>query len=120
MPDPRHSLSQQITPNVSRLLIPWGVDKIIGDNLVECDEVHLRRTDGTKVGYAKAGTSIRQYVTLLVKFPSMLTAVGLLVSPGGKVGRVVNYGSVTEGVQFIECICMMVLQRLPGEKVLRS
>lgn len=35
-----------MTPNVSRLLIKWGVADIIGDDLVQCKEINLRRTDG--------------------------------------------------------------------------
>lgn len=36
-----------MTPNVSRLLIKWGVDEIIGDDLVQCTYINMRRTDGT-------------------------------------------------------------------------
>ncbi|TVY81382.1 FAD-dependent monooxygenase OpS4 [Lachnellula suecica] len=43
----------QMTPNVSRLLIKWGIADIIGDNLVEVEEFNLRQQDGTKVGYTK-------------------------------------------------------------------
>ncbi|KAK5018213.1 salicylate hydroxylase [Cryomyces antarcticus] len=42
----------QMTPNVARLLIAWGVDKVIGDNLVQFEELNLRRKDGTRVGGA--------------------------------------------------------------------
>lgn len=35
-----------MTPNVSRLLIKWGVADIIGDDLVQCKEINMRRTDG--------------------------------------------------------------------------
>lgn len=41
------------TPNVSRLLIRYGVDKVIGNNLVRFRELNLRRQDGTPVGYTK-------------------------------------------------------------------
>ncbi|KAF2092134.1 salicylate hydroxylase [Saccharata proteae CBS 121410] len=41
----------QMTPNVARLLREWGVDKVIGDNLVQFEELNLRRKDGTKVGW---------------------------------------------------------------------
>ncbi|EHK48419.1 hypothetical protein TRIATDRAFT_93889 [Trichoderma atroviride IMI 206040] len=41
----------QMTPNVSVLLQRWGVDKVIGDNLVQIEELNMRRKDGTKVGY---------------------------------------------------------------------
>jgi salicylate hydroxylase len=37
----------QMTPNVSRLLIRWGVADIIGDNLVQCKYINMRRPDGT-------------------------------------------------------------------------
>ncbi|EMF17714.1 FAD/NAD(P)-binding domain-containing protein [Sphaerulina musiva SO2202] len=41
----------QMTPNVARLLIRYGVDKVIGDDLVRITELNLRKKDGTKVGY---------------------------------------------------------------------
>ncbi|KAF8124848.1 hypothetical protein K438DRAFT_2002488 [Mycena galopus ATCC 62051] len=41
----------QMTPNASRLLISWGVDKEIGDDLVRFEELNMRRKDGTKIGY---------------------------------------------------------------------
>jgi len=46
----------QMTPNVAKLLIDWGVADVIGDNLVEFDELNLRTKDGKKVGYAKMNT----------------------------------------------------------------
>lgn len=46
----------QMTPNVAKLLIDWGVADTIGDNLVEFDELNLRTKDGTKVGHAKMNT----------------------------------------------------------------
>jgi hypothetical protein len=36
-----------MTPNVSRLLIKWGVADVIGENLVEVEELNMRRRDGT-------------------------------------------------------------------------
>jgi salicylate hydroxylase len=54
-----------MTPNVSRLLIRWGVDKVIGDNLEEFEEINLRRKDGTKVGYARSVPNVRRYGVLL-------------------------------------------------------
>ena len=36
----------QMTPNVSRLLIRYGVDKIIGDNLVQCRNINMRNSRG--------------------------------------------------------------------------
>jgi len=43
----------QMTPNVSRLLIKWEVADVIGENLVEFEELNIRKIDGTKVGYTK-------------------------------------------------------------------
>lgn len=40
-----------MTPNVARLLRRYGVEKEIGKNLVRYKEMHLRRADGTRVGY---------------------------------------------------------------------
>ena len=45
----------QMTPNASRLLVRWGVDRVIGDNLVEFEEFNLRKRDGTKIGYTETG-----------------------------------------------------------------
>jgi salicylate hydroxylase len=45
-----------MTPNVSVLLQRWGVDKVIGDNLVRFEELNMRRKDGTPVGYTKIAT----------------------------------------------------------------
>jgi salicylate hydroxylase len=49
-----------MTPNVSRLLIKWGVADIIGENLVEFEELNMRRRDGTKVGYTRMMPSVRR------------------------------------------------------------
>ncbi|KAJ5677469.1 Salicylate hydroxylase [Penicillium maclennaniae] len=46
----------QMTPNVSVLLQRWGVDKVIGDNLVQFEELNMRRKDGTAVGFTKIST----------------------------------------------------------------
>ena len=43
----------QMTPNVSRFLIKYGIADVIGENLAEFEELNLRRRDGTKVGYTK-------------------------------------------------------------------
>ncbi|KAK5174436.1 uncharacterized protein LTR77_001516 [Saxophila tyrrhenica] len=43
----------QMTPNVSRLLIRYGIDKVIGNDLVRFSELNMRRKDGTKIGYTK-------------------------------------------------------------------
>ncbi|CZR65950.1 related to salicylate hydroxylase [Phialocephala subalpina] len=50
----------QMTPNVSRLLIQWGVADVIGDNLVEFEELNMRKMDGTKVGYTKMMPDMRR------------------------------------------------------------
>ena len=49
-----------MTPNVSRLLIKWGVDKIIGNDLVRHEEMNLRRRDGTIVGHSGPGRIERE------------------------------------------------------------
>ncbi len=49
-----------MTPNVARLLINWGVDKVIGDDLVEFEELNMRRRDGTRVGYTKTIPNVRE------------------------------------------------------------
>ncbi|KAJ6024518.1 Salicylate hydroxylase [Penicillium herquei] len=46
----------QMTPNVSVLLQRWGVDKIIGENLVQFEELNMRRKDGTPVGFTDIGS----------------------------------------------------------------
>jgi len=45
-----------MTPNVSVLLQRWGVDKEIGENLVQFEELNMRRKDGTRVGHTKIAT----------------------------------------------------------------
>lgn len=50
----------QMTPNVSRLLIKWGVADVIGENLVEFEELNMRRWDGTKVGYTRMIPNVRR------------------------------------------------------------
>jgi len=45
-----------MTPNVSVLLQRWGVDKVIGDNLVQFEELNMRRKDGTPVGHTQIAT----------------------------------------------------------------
>lgn len=41
----------QMTPNVSVLLQKWGVADVIGDNLVQIEELNMRQKDGTLVGH---------------------------------------------------------------------
>ncbi|KAI1621082.1 salicylate hydroxylase [Exophiala viscosa] len=50
----------QMTPNVARLLNKRGVDKVIGDDLVEFEELNMRRRDGTLVGYTKTIPNVRK------------------------------------------------------------
>jgi salicylate hydroxylase len=45
-----------MTPNVSVLLQRWGVDTVIGKNLVQFEELNMRRKDGTLVGHTKIAT----------------------------------------------------------------
>ena len=54
----------QMTPNVSRLLIKWGVSDVIGDDLVEFEELNMRRRDGTKIGYTRTVPNVRQNLGL--------------------------------------------------------
>lgn len=35
----------RMTPNMSRLLIEYGVDKIIGDDLVHCNSINMRNSE---------------------------------------------------------------------------
>lgn len=51
----------QMTPNVSRFLVKWGVSDIIGDDLVQCDNVNMRRADGKIVAYTDFKKTIRDY-----------------------------------------------------------
>lgn len=50
----------QMTPNVAMLLMKWGVSEVIGENLVEFEELNMRRRDGTKVGYTKMIPNVRR------------------------------------------------------------
>ncbi|BFZ65320.1 hypothetical protein YB2330_006486 [Saitoella coloradoensis] len=52
----------QMTPNVSRFLIKWGVADVIGKNLVEFEELNMRKQDGTKVGYTHMIPEVRNDV----------------------------------------------------------
>ena len=54
----------QMTPNVSRLLIKWGISDVIGDDLVEFEELNMRRRDGTKIGYTRTVPNVRQSLGL--------------------------------------------------------
>ncbi|KIW18540.1 hypothetical protein PV08_02828 [Exophiala spinifera] len=50
----------QMTPNVSRFLIRWGVDQVLGNSLVEFDELNLRKKDGTLIGHLKVKDTVRR------------------------------------------------------------
>jgi salicylate hydroxylase len=50
----------QMTPNISRLLIKWGVSDVIGENLVEFEELNMRRRDGTKIRYTRMMPNMRR------------------------------------------------------------
>jgi len=52
----------QMTPNVSRLLLRWGVGDIIGNNLVEPQSARLRKNDGEVVGYVELTPNTREYL----------------------------------------------------------
>lgn len=43
----------QMTPNVSVLLQRWNVADVIGENLVQIEELNMRRKDGTRVSHNK-------------------------------------------------------------------
>lgn len=51
----------QMTPNVSRLLIRYGVADIIGKNLVQCDEINTWSHDGTLLAWTDLKRVIRNY-----------------------------------------------------------
>ncbi|QKX60125.1 uncharacterized protein TRUGW13939_07267 [Talaromyces rugulosus] len=46
----------QMTPNVSILLQRWKVADVIGENLVQFEELNMRRKDGTLVGHTEIAT----------------------------------------------------------------
>jgi len=50
----------QMTPNVARLLVDWGVDQVIRDNLVEFEELNMRKRDGAPVGYTRMVPDVRR------------------------------------------------------------
>ena len=53
-------LEQVFRPNVSRLLIIWEVSDVIGENLVEFEELNMRRRDGTKIRYTRMMPNMRR------------------------------------------------------------
>lgn len=38
----------------------WGVDKVIGDDLVEFEELNMRRRDGALVGHTRTIPNVRK------------------------------------------------------------
>ncbi len=63
-----------MTPNVSRLLIKWGVADVIGENLVEYEELNLRRKDGTKIGYTKIMPNVKRDLGFPFVFPFLVVS----------------------------------------------
>jgi hypothetical protein len=51
----------QMRPNISRFLIKWGVSGIIGDDLVQCDNVNMRQTDGKVIAYTDLKKTVKDY-----------------------------------------------------------
>lgn len=47
-----------MTPNVSRLLIKWGVDKIVGEDLVQCRFINMRSREGRVVQRTDLGGKV--------------------------------------------------------------
>lgn len=52
----------QMTPNVSRLLLRWGVADIIGKNLDEPESARMRSKDGKVVDYVEFTPKTREYL----------------------------------------------------------
>lgn len=42
----------QMTPNVARFLLRWGVSGLIGPDLVQCDRINMRDKDGELVAFS--------------------------------------------------------------------
>lgn len=42
-----------MTPNAARLLHRYGIEKVVGDNLVRNKELHIRTKEGKQVGFVK-------------------------------------------------------------------
>jgi salicylate hydroxylase len=51
----------QMTPNVARFLLRWGVSDIIGANLVQCDRINMRDKDGHLVAFSDFKRILRDY-----------------------------------------------------------
>ncbi|TID16968.1 Salicylate hydroxylase [Venturia nashicola] len=43
----------QLTPNAARLLYRYGIEELIGENLVRNQQLHIRTKEGKKVGFVK-------------------------------------------------------------------
>ncbi|KAK5467497.1 hypothetical protein LTS15_000470 [Exophiala xenobiotica] len=51
----------QMTPNVARFLLRWGVSDIIGPDLVQCDRINMRGKDGQLVAFSDLTRIVRDY-----------------------------------------------------------
>lgn len=51
----------QMTPNVARLLLRYGVSDIIGDNLIQCDRINMRSPDGELIGFSDMKRIVRDF-----------------------------------------------------------
>ncbi|KIV85822.1 hypothetical protein PV11_01478 [Exophiala sideris] len=51
----------QMTPNVARFLLRWGVADIIGPDLVQCDRINMRDGDGKLVAFSDMTRIVRDY-----------------------------------------------------------
>lgn len=51
----------QMTPNVARFLLRYGVSDIIGANLVQCDCINIRAADGQLIAFSDFKHILRDY-----------------------------------------------------------
>lgn len=51
----------QMTPNVARFLLRWGVSDIIGANLVQCERINIRAADGSLIAFSDFKHILRDY-----------------------------------------------------------
>jgi salicylate hydroxylase len=51
----------QMTPNVARFLLRWGISDIIGPNLVQCDRINMRAADGQLIAFSDFKRILRDY-----------------------------------------------------------
>ena len=50
----------QVFPNISRFLIRWGTDEIIGDNLIAVDEINSWGADGSLIAHLDTKVAARK------------------------------------------------------------